>query len=238
VSSAVVEDAGRGLRPGAARGGSPEGDRGRVSRVSAAPRRRSVPHLTAGALLVVACAAGAVVAAGRLDGRESVLGLARPVAAGQTLAVGDVRAVEVAAGSELDLLPAASISTVVGRPVAYALPAGSLLTRSSLGAAQVPATGEATAAVGLRAGQFPPDLASGTRVAVLVSAGTDQAAGSAGGTGAPGVGMSWTGVVVGVNPADGEQSTVVSLRMREADARAVAAAPAGRLALVVLGGGG
>lgn len=208
-----------------------------MSRVSGAPRRRSVPHLTAGALLVVACAAGAVVAASRLDGRQSVLSLARPVAAGQVLAIGDVRPVEVAADGELDLLPAGSASTVVGRPVAYSLPAGALLTRSSLGTAQVPAAGEATAAVGLRAGQFPPDLAAGTRVAVLVSAGTDQAA-SAAGTGAPGVGTSWTGVVVAVDAADGEQSTVVSLRMRESDARAVAAAPAGRLTLVVLGGGG
>lgn len=204
--------------------------------MTAVSRRRSVPHLTAGALLVVACAAGAVLTASRLDGREPVLELAQPVAAGQVLTVGDVRSVEIAGGGGLDLLPAASVSTVVGRPVAYALPAGSLLTRSSMGAAQVPATGEATAAVGLRAGQFPPDLTAGARVLVLVSAGADQA--GAAGTGTPEVGTSWTGVVVGVAAADGDQTTVVSLRMKEADARSAAAAPAGRLALVVLGGGG
>lgn len=210
-----------------------------VSRVTAAPWRRSVPHLAVGALLVVACALGAVAAAARLGGRSAVLALAHPVAAGQVLTVGDVRAVEVAADTDLGLLPAAASSSVVGRPVAYALPAGSLLTRAALGPAQVPAAGQAVAAVGVRAGQFPPDLQSGARVAVLVSAGTDQAAAGAAG-GGPAAGESWTGVVVAVEPGTGggEQSTVVSLRLSEPDARAVAAAPAGRLALVVLGGGG
>jgi hypothetical protein len=73
-------------------------------------------------------------------------------------------------------------------------------------------------------------------VAVLVSAGTDQAApGSPSGAAA---GASWTGVVVAVEAGGGEQTTVVSLRLSEADARAVAAVAAGRLTLVVLGGGG
>ena len=195
-----------------------------------------MPHLAAGALLVLVCAVGAVVAAGRLGGRTSVLALARPVTAGHLLTGGDVRAVQVAADAGLDLLPATASGSVVGRPVAYALPAGSLLTHAVLGPAQVPAAGEAVAAVGLRAGQFPPDLQPGARVAVLVSAGTDQAAG-AGGT-PPAVGTSWTGVVLGVEVGGGEQTTVVSLRLSEADARAVAAVAAGRLTLVVLGGGG
>jgi hypothetical protein len=196
-----------------------------------------VPHLAAGALLVLVCAVGAVVAAGRLGGRTSVLALARPVTAGHLLTGGDVRAVQVAADAGLDLLPATAAASVVGRPVAYALPAGSLLTRAALGPAQVPAAGEAVAAVGLRAGQFPPDLQPGARVAVLVSAGTDQAAAAGGGT-PPAVGTSWTGVVLGVEVGGGEQTTVVSLRLSEADARAVAAVAAGRLTLVVLGGGG
>lgn len=248
MGTTVADDAGRRAwgggqggrgRPTAGPGGQDAGRPGAggsVSRVTAAPRRRSVPHLVAGALLVVVCAVGAVVAAGQLGGRESVLALARAVAAGQVLAGGDVRAVEVAAGTELDLLPAASVSAVVGRSVAYALPAGSLLTRAALGPAQVPAEGEAVAAVGLRAGQFPPQLQPGARVAVLVSAGTEQA--PAGAAGGPAAGASWTGVVVAVEPGGGEQTTVVSLRLSEPDARAVAAAAAGRVAVVVLGGGG
>lgn len=245
MSSTVVGD-GRpppaggpgGWLPGGRRDGGADG-RPPASRLTAARRRRSVPHLAIGALLVVVCALGAVVAAGRLGDRLAVLALAHPVAAGHLLAIGDVRAVEVAADAGLDLVPAAASETVLGRPIGYALPAGALLTRAVLGPAQVPVAGDAVAAVGLRPGQFPPDLQSGARVAVLVAAGTDQAATSGSG-GGPAAGSSWTGVVVGVEPnaGSGDQVTVVSLRLPEADARAVAAAPAGRLALVVLGGGG
>jgi len=206
---------------------------GSVSRVTAAPRRRNVPYLLVGVLLVLVCAGGAVVAGQTLGGRVSVLALARPVAAGQVLTAGDVRAVEMASGSGVDLIPAGSASTVVGRPVAFSLPAGSLLTRAQVGSAQLPAAGEAVAAVGVKPGQFPPDVQPGARVAVLVSAGTDTGTG-----GGPAAGTSWTGVVVGVTAGGGDQTTVVSVRTSEADARAVAAAPAGRLTVVVLGGGG
>jgi len=222
-----LEDAGR-------RVGGPGWPGGSVSRVRAVPRRRSVPYLLAGVLLVLLCAGGAVVAAQALGDREPVLALAAPAAAGHVLTAGDVRTVDLAAGSGVDLVPAGSASAVVGRPVAFSLPAGSLLTWAVLGPAQVPAAGEAVAAVGVRPGQFPPDVQAGARVAVLVSAATSDT--GAGNTGA-GVGMSWTGVVVGVTGGGGEQTAVVSVRMGEADARAVAAAPAGRLSVVVLGGG-
>jgi hypothetical protein len=203
--------------------------------VIAAPRRRNVPYLLVGVLLVVVCAGAAVVAARALGGRTSVLALARPVAAGQVLTVGDVRAVEMASGSGVDLVPAGSAPSVAGRTVAFSLPAGMLLTWADLGPAQVPAAGQAVAAVGVKPGQFPPDVQPGARVAVLVSAGTDSGAGAGAG---PAAGTSWTGVVVGVAGGGGDQTTVVSVRMSEADARAVAAAPAGRLTVVVLGGGG
>lgn len=233
MGTPVVDDAGRATRGEASSRDWPPAAPADVpgSRLAPAPRRRSAPHLLVGALLVVVCAAGAVVAAGQLSGRESVLALARSVRAGQVLAVGDIRAVEVAAGSDLGLLPAAAASGVVGRPVAFALPAGTLLTRGTLGPARVPAAGEAVAAVGLKPGQFPPELEPGAGVAVLVSAGTDPGAGSG-----PAAGTSWSGVVVAVQGGGGEQTTVVSVRMAEADARAVAAAPAGRLSVVMLGG--
>jgi hypothetical protein len=204
------------------------------SRVTAASRRRNVPYLLVGVLLVLVCAGGAVVAGQVLGGRVSVLALARPVAAGHLLTAGDVRAVEISAGSGMDLVPAGSVPTVLGRPVAFSLPAGSLLTAAELGPVQIARTGEAVAAVGVKPGQFPPDVEPGTRVAVLVSAGTGDASTGGG----PATGTSWTGVVVGVTASGGDQTTVVSVRMSEADARAVAAAPAGRLTVVLLGGGG
>lgn len=203
-----------------------------VSRAGVGRRcRRNVPYLLAGALLVVVCAVAAVVTAGRLGDRASVLALARPVVAGQVLAPGDIRAVEVAAGAELGLVPATTPG-VVGRPVAFSLPAGTLLTRAALGPAQTPAAGAAVAAAGLKPGQFPPEIEPGARVAVLVAAGSNPAGA------APAAGTSWTGVVVAVAGSAGEQTTVVSVRMSEADARAMAAAPPGQLSVVLLGGAG
>lgn len=233
MSTSVMDGAGY-----APAGGEPGGSWPRVpptdvaaSRLVPARRRRNVPYLLAGALLVVVCAVAAVVTAGRLGDRASVLALARPVVAGQALAPGDIRSVEVAAGAELGLVPATTPG-VVGRPVAFSLPAGTLLTRAALGPAQTPAAGTAVAAVGLKAGQFPPEIEPGARVAVLVAAGSNPAGA------APAVGASWTGVVVAVAGSAGEQTTVVSVRMSEADARAMAAAPPGQLSVVLLGGAG
>lgn len=233
MSMPVVDGVGHAPQGSAAAGSWPSAAPAKAasaSRLVPARRRRNVPYLLVGALLVVTCAVAAVVTAGRLGDRESVLALASPVAAGQVLAIGDVRTVEVAAGAELDLVPAGAAPGVVGRPVAFSLPAGTLLTRAAIGPAQVPAAGQAVAAVGLKPGQFPPGIEPGAKVAVLVSAGSGAGAGTV-----P-AGTSWTGVVVAVHGSAGEQTAVVSVRMAEADARAVAAAPAGQLSVVMLGG--
>lgn len=234
MSTSVMDGAGHAPAGGAPGGSWPPVPPTDVaaSRLVPARRRRNVPYLLAGALLVVVCAVAAVVTAGRLGDRASVLALARPVVAGQVLAPGDIRSVEVAAGAELGLVPATTPG-VVGRPVAFSLPAGTLLTRAVLGPAQTPAAGAAVAAVGLKPGQFPPEIEPGARVAVLVAAGSNPAAGAA-----PAAGTSWTGVVVAVAGSAGEQTTVVSVRMSEADARAMAAAPPGQLSVVLLGGAG
>ncbi|WIV57875.1 SAF domain-containing protein [Amycolatopsis nalaikhensis] len=203
------------------------------SRLSGANRRRSIPHLLLGVLLVVACSAGGVLAGMQLGDRESVLALARPVAVGQVLSAQDLKQVSMAADSGMDVVPASAASTVVGQPVAFSLPAGALVTRSVLGAPQVPAQGQAIAAVGLKSGQFPPDLTPGTRVLVL----TTPPQGAT--TGTPsGQTSVWTAVVTGISARETEQTTVVSLQLSESDARALASAPAGQLSVVAISGGG
>lgn len=203
------------------------------SRVSGGNRRRSVPHLLLGVLLVLVCAAGGVLAGMQLGDRESVLALARPVAVGQTLSAQDLKQVSMAADSGMDLIPASASSTVVGRPVAFSLPAGSLVTRAVLGLPQVPAQGKAIAAVGLKPGQFPPDLSPGTTVAVLTTPPQGATAGTQGGQTS-----SWTAVVTGIATRETEQTTVVSLQLSESDARALASAPVGQLSVVAIAGGG
>ncbi|MCE7011732.1 SAF domain-containing protein [Kibdelosporangium philippinense] len=205
------------------------------SRLSGGGRRRSVPYLLLGVLLVVVCAAGGVFAGMQLGDRQSVLALARPVAVGQVLTAQDLKEVSMAADSGMDVMPASSASTVVGQPVAFSLPAGSLVTRSVLGAPQVPVQGKAIAAVGLKPGQFPPDLSPGTTVAVLTTPGQGTMTGTSAGSGQT---SSWTAVVTGIATRETEQTTVVSLQLSESDARALASAPAGQLSLVAIAGGG
>jgi len=198
------------------------------SRLSGGGRRRRVPYLLLGVLLVVACAGGGVLTSMQLGNRENVLALARPVPVGEVLTAQDLKEVSVAADSGLDVLPASAVSSVVGQPIAYSLPAGSLVTRSVLGAPQMPADGKAIAAVGLKPGQFPPELTPGTRVAVLVT--PDQ--------NTNGRMSAWTAVVTGITVGETEQVTVVSLQLSDPDARELASASAGQLSLVAIAGGG
>lgn len=203
------------------------------SRLTGGARRRSVPHLLLGVLLVLGCAAGGVLAGMQLGDRERVLALARPVAVGQILSAQDLKQVGMPRDSGMDLMPASATSAVVGQPVSFSLPAGSLLSRSVLGAPLIPVPGKAIAAVGLKPGQFPPDLSVGTTVTVLTTRqGTTP--GIAAGTGQT---SSWTAVVASVATRETEQTTVVSLQLSELDARALAAAPAGQLSLVAIAGG-
>jgi hypothetical protein len=124
---------------------------------------------------------------------------------------------------------------VIGRPVAYSLPAGTVLSRAAVGAAQVPPPGEAIAAVALKAGQFPTGLAAGSRVAVIVAPSPGAVSAS---TAPAGAASSWEATVVAVQAREADQTTVVSLELAEGDARALAAAPAGQVGLVTVNAGG
>src|SRR5919198_4838968 len=87
------------------------------SRVTGSGKRRRIPYLLLGVLLVVGCVAGAVVVGGQLGNRVSVLALARAVTVGQTLSTQDVQQVAISFDSGLDVVRANSMSTVVGRPI-------------------------------------------------------------------------------------------------------------------------
>lgn len=188
-------------------------------------RRRRVPHLLVGLMLVPACGVGAAILATELGDREHVLVLSRPVGAGQLLAAQDLRQVALAADEKMGVIAASAASTVVGQPLAFSLPEGSLVTRSVLGSPRVPEQGEAIAAVGLKSGQFPPDLSPGSSVAVLLGQAQELTP------------KSWNAVVLDVSRRENDQTTVVSLCMSELDGRALSSAPSGQLSLLVIAGG-
>ncbi|MGP4115284.1 SAF domain-containing protein [Streptomyces sp. 4N509B] len=221
----------------------PRGNSGRnggaPGRLAGARRGRRVPHLLVGVLLVVGCAAGGVVWAAEWGQREPVLVLAHPVQAGQRLSAGDLREVSLAVEGGVAVLAAEEAGDVEGRVVAFSLPGGTLLTEELLGPAEVPGPGQAVAAVGLEAGQFPPQVQPGSSVLVVAAAEQDALGApstATGQAGTAGAGAAWSGVVAAVDGGGQGEPTVISLRMAEPDANALASVPAAEVRLVLVNG--
>lgn len=208
-------------------------------------RRRQLPWVALGVLLVLGCTLVFAVASVRLGGGTEVLALTRPVAAGQVLSPGDLGAVRVSTGSGLGLVAATGEAAVVGRPAAVPLVAGSLLVGSDLGAPPASSAGFDVVAVALKAGQFPPALAAGDRVQVVAvgSGSLGSAPSGSGGAVTPaltsGSGGPVLATVVGLQiPAvSSGGDTVISLQVADTNADAVAVAAAGEISLVQLSPG-
>jgi len=206
----------------------PVGARGRP-----AGRRRQVPLVVIGVLLVIGGALAFADASLHLGSREEVLVVAQPLAAGQVLTSSDLQAVRVSTGNGLEAIPVAGEAGVVGRPVAVPLVAGALLTRSEVGATAPVASGSDVVALGLKSGQYPPDLAPGDRVQVVPVA-SSSSSGTV--TGSP---VRATVLAVDVAVADSAGPTVFSLQVSTSDADEVAAlAAAGEASLIQVGSGG
>ncbi|SFK89060.1 hypothetical protein SAMN05421835_1425 [Amycolatopsis sacchari] len=204
------------------------------ARLRGTGRRRSLPHLLLGALLVLACAGGFVLFSLDSGDRQAVLALARDVPVGHLLTRQDLRQVNAALDPAIAAVGVDQAATVVGKPMAASLPAGTLLTPRSVGDATVPPAGQAIAALALKPGQFPPEVTAGARISVVF---VPAQAGTA--TGPPAdAGAVWPAVVTSVAGTPNDQTTVVSVQLTEPAARQVAAVPAGQLAIVMLAAGG
>ena len=198
-------------------------------------RRRQVPWIVAGVLLVVGCALAFGVASVRAAQGVQVLAVARSVPAGQVVQPDDLQAVKVTPTAGLDPVRAASESSVVGRPATVGLVAGTLLTAADVGAPSPGAHGDVVAAA-LKAGAYPPSLGSGDVVDVVPvvsssSSGTGPVSASSG---------SIRAVVVSIDstPASSSAAAVISLQVNPSDSGQVAAlAAAGEIALVELPSG-
>lgn len=182
--------------------------------------RRSIPAVVLG---VAAMAASFVVFLALEPSSSSarpVLVLDQPVTAGHVITASDLR-VQTISAAGLKSISATRESTVIGQAVAADLPAGTLLVAADLASAPGPGPGQAVVAVGLKAGQFPAELAPGAQVSVI-SAGT-SAAGSPLGTGA----VLAQGEVYGVHTDASSQLTSISLLLPASEAAAVTQAAAG-----------
>jgi hypothetical protein len=215
--------------------GQRAGERARPTGSRGPARRRQLPLVVVGVLLVLGCALAFTDASLHLGSREEVLVVAQPVAAGQVLTGSDLRAARVSTGSGLDVVRSGEEATVLGRRAAVPLVAGSLLTASEVGSAPPVGSGFDVVAVGLKAGAYPPELASGDRVQVVPV--TSSSSGGAGPasvtTGSP---VAATVVSIASAPSGSGAPTVFSLQVSKGDADEVASlAAAGQASLVELG---
>ena len=178
------------------------------------PRRR-VWLLIASLLAMVVCAGAFALFYVRADSRVQVLAVARAVAAGQTIAVADLRVVRVVPDAGVALVPAGQASRVVGATAAVPLAAGSLVTESQLGPAAWPPSGQAVVAIPVKVGRLAAGVTPGARVLVVPVAREGEASRetSSGPVAA---------TVVRVAAADGAGSFVVSLLVSRRDAVGVA----------------
>jgi hypothetical protein len=207
-----------------------------ASRLRGTTRRRSIPHLLLGALLVLACAAAFLVVSLNSGSKESVLALAQPVSVGQELTAQDLRQVNVAVDSGVSVVDAGQAASVVGRTMSENLPAGALLTLDAVSGTGVPATGQALAALSLKAGQFPQEVSPGAHVSVVFA--PSQADTGLASPPTPDSTTVWPAVVTSVTSPPNQQITVISVELGEDAARQIAAVPAGQLSVVMVSGGG
>ena len=196
-------------------------------------RRRQLPLMVVGVLLVIGGALAFADASLHLGSREEVLVVSEPLAAGQVITSSDLETVRVSTGSGLQVVPAGDEASVVGSSVAVPLVAGALLTRAEVGSTAPVASGSDVVAVGLKAGQYPPDLAPGDRVQVVPV--TSPSSSSLTPTGTP---VSATVLAVDVASVASDSPTVFSLQVSRSDADEVAAlAAANEASLIQVGSG-
>jgi len=221
--------------PGA--GGAPGG--GGAGPWRSVRRRRRLPYLTVGSVLVIACVLGFAWTSVRLGDRISVLAVARPVAAGQPISAADLKEVSAVEAPGLVWIAASQADQVVGRTAAVPLVPGVLLTDALLGEPSFPPRGQTVASVALKAGQFPRSLSNGARVVLFLTNNTGQAAGDSQPAGKPADPPTLEAVVLDVETSvDGQGDTVVSLLLAADDAPELAAAPPAGLVLMQTAPGG
>ncbi|WP_331738735.1 SAF domain-containing protein [Embleya sp. NBC_00896] len=228
-----------GLNGGRARGSTARTPSGEVRRGAAkkppaavGERRRRRGWLWGGIALVVVAGLVFALLAQRLGDRHTVLALSRPVPAGQVIADGDLRRVQVAEDGGLGLFRDGDRAQVVGRVALVPLEAGALLQRSFLGETEAfPPAGRAVVSVSIKPGGAPAQLREGQRVAVMEAAQPAAAAGTAPASEPPAARVVATVVTVG-GAAANTQDFAVSLLVEIPASRVVTAMREPRLVVL------
>ncbi len=189
--------------------GTPVRQRAVPARV-AFQRRRQLPWIAAGVVLIVGFALAFATLSLRSSATRPVLVLARSLPAGHVLAAADLTTVSLPTAPGLATLPASAEVGILGRPVGVPLLAGALLTSAELGSAAAVAAGQAVVALAVKAGQYPPVLGPGDHVQII-----DTAPAAAAGTPAapPAALVSATVLAIDAAPAGSPAAAVVSVQV-------------------------
>lgn len=229
--------------PSSAAVSSGDGQRPVAGRLSPPARRRRPALLALGVALAAAGGLLAATLSMQAGERAPVLAIARTVDAGSTLTAQDLTTARIGADPNLAPIPAGSLGSVVGKTAAVPLRPGSLLTRTELTAAPVPAPGRQLLGVRFKPGQLPArPLRPGQRV-LLVATGSDASSASGGQRaadgGAPPEAQPVPARVVDVGGVAQDGSRTVDMSVQAAMGPAVAKqAATGHVALIVVPAGG
>lgn len=228
VSPAVANPGATGAR------GTPSGvSRPDIQRSTVRRRKRQMPWVLAGLLLVSGSALGFAVWADMQSERTRVLVAARDIALGQTVEQWDFREASVAVDDAMAFVASRELGTVVGQTAQSAIPEGAVVAPAHLGdKVGVPAQ-MAVVGASLDAGAFPvSDLARGDLVDLFEVAASRQ---DESGEQRIGAGEVWA--VEGID-LGGEPRIFLSLLVASDIAGAVTNAEARDLLHVVLSAGG
>ena len=198
-------------------------------RIASRPWRPRPSLLLVGLIMVLAAILGVGALVTSVSGQEAILVMADTVPAGQVIAPSDLRIVNISKDTGgLAVVLFSEEASVVGRPAAITLTAGSPVMLSQLGPVQLPA-GQAVMGVLVKPGQYPPALAVGDTVEVL----------DTGSASAPAPQNSGSPVYATVTAIDTPQDSavsgeVVSLRLDTSDATQLAPAVAANAVTLLL----
>lgn len=183
-------------------------------------RRRGL--IAGGVVLVLAFTLGVGLLYSRAGGKVSVIVMARPVAAGHTIARADLATAQMASDS-IPAYAASHLSEVIGKTAAVGLVTGEVLNNQMVSTQAATPPGDVLAGVALKAGQMPAGgVSAGDRVMVILLS-AQPAGGSSAPPSAPTVLENSAQVTASQAQPDGS-GTVVSLLIPKADAAALAQA--------------
>ena len=224
------------LKERAKRNGHAEHNGFDLGAVPDAAKRRRVPEIAAGLLVIAVCALGALWWQASGSAKQPVLAFRVPVERGDVIALEDLQVVGIDSDAEVAALGDTEASLVVGRTALSDLPAGALVVESMFADGSLIESGDGVVGLSLGAGEFPTlRLAAGDSVGVVLTPAAGDPRNFAEDVDA--TVLVETATVVEVATIGTQGNLFVSLQVGEADAARIAsAASAGRVRLIQVAG--